>query len=97
MNSTITSVKQLKTFLHSKGIYPERLSKRNGVFTYKRSFFYTHGNSSSKIAAKLAEVLKEYSFELVDDYDDWKSWPKTSYFVVKFTLNNENQNNESTN
>ena len=57
---------------------------KDGSFTWKRSFFYTHGNSARKLAMRMKEALP---ITIVEAYDDWKEWPKTSYFVVRFRTN----------
>lgn len=62
--------------------------KRNGTIIAKRAYFYRHGNSPDKVAERLQSDLKKegIEIEIVETYDDWKAWPKTSYFVVVFKL-----------
>ena len=62
--------------------------KKGGTVVVKRSFFYTHGMSADKLAMDLQRVLASQGIpiEIVDAYDDWKPWPKTSNFVVEFRL-----------
>jgi len=77
--------KEMKTsdvenLLYENDVLFDKISKRHDVFTVKRSFFYTHGFSSEKLANKIQNL----GFRIVDHFDDWNSWPKTSYFVVKF-------------
>ncbi len=62
--------------------------KKGGTVVVKQSFFYTHGMSADKLAMDLQRVLASQGIpiEIVDTYDDWKPWPKTSNFVVEFRL-----------
>lgn len=71
--------------LYSAGIYEDNLRLRNGVFTFKRAYFYRHGNSAEKVAERLKKAIPD--IEIVETEDQWNSWPKTSYFVVRFKFN----------
>ena len=69
--------------LQEKGIYPNRLiAHKDGSFTVKKSYFYRFGQSPEKIADKIKKAIPWA--EIIDTEDEWRAWPKTSYFVVKF-------------
>ena len=69
--------------LQEKGIYPDRLiAHKDGSFTVKESYYYRHGQSPEKIADKIKKAIP--GVEIIDTEDEWRAWPKTSYFVVKF-------------
>ena len=71
--------------LQGKGIYPDRLiAHKDGSFTVKESYYYRHGQSPEKIADKIKKAI--HGIEIIDTEDEWRAWPKTSYFVVKFRI-----------
>ena len=71
--------------LQGKGIYPDRLiAHKDGSFTVKESYYYRHGQSPEKIADKIKKAIP--GIEIIDTEDEWRAWPKTSYFVVKFRI-----------
>ena len=74
---------EVRETLEKAGIHSDKFFQRKGIFTFKRGFFYTHGQSAYKIAEKIKQALNA---EVVEVLDDWQSWPKDSYFVVKFKL-----------
>jgi hypothetical protein len=75
---------QLLKKLQEEGIYPDRLVKHSDrTFTFKQSYFYQMGNSADKIAEKIKEALPA---EIIEAKDEWKPWPKTSYFTVIFKV-----------
>jgi hypothetical protein len=76
--------KEMGALLTTAGIFPDRFTVKDGVFTFKRAYFYRHGNSPEKIADRIKQAIPEV--QIVDTIDDWKAWPKTSYFVVKFRI-----------
>ena len=54
---------------------------RDGVITAKWGYFYRHGRTAEYYRDR---VVKELPVEIVEYRDDWKQWPKDSYFVVRF-------------
>ena len=44
--------------------------------------------SAEKLAKNLKVALEKQGIPIVivDSYDDWKPWPKTSNFIVEFRL-----------
>lgn len=53
---------------------------RDGTITAKRSYFYTHGRTADTWAAAVAAKLG--NVRIISTADEWRPWPKTSYFVV---------------
>ena len=55
--------------------------RASGVIELRRSFFYRHGNTPETLAAKYADYLPD-GWEAFDAKEEWREWPKTSYWVV---------------
>jgi hypothetical protein len=91
-NPSITST--IKDVLWKAGIYSAHLSKSGNIFTWKHSFFYTHGGSADKYSNQIRNALEKAGFRctIMETRNDWKNWPKTSYFVVKFEASPIGQN-----
>lgn len=55
-----------------------------GIFKFRRGFFYTHGYTSEKFAASIAEKLGKagFAFMVIEHHEHWASWPKDSYWEV---------------
>ncbi len=71
--------------LWDAGIYEDRfMAHKDGSFTYKRSFYYKHGNSSDNIAERITEAIP--GAVVLEARDNQRAWPNTSYFVVKFKV-----------
>jgi hypothetical protein len=84
MAKTMSS-RTVDELLASKGIYLDSVRKMaDGGFTGRKSFFYRQGNSAEKIAERIKAAIP--GVEILEAYDEWKAWPKTSYFVVRFQL-----------
>lgn len=68
----------------------DTVSKRGDTFTARRGFFYTHGNSSDKIAAAIQRLIP--GAVIVDHEEIWKSFRggaelrNSSHFCVKFRI-----------
>lgn len=62
--------------------------KKDGTIEGRRGYFYRHGQSPQGVANQLKTALSGEGIEItiVDAYDDFKSWPKDSNFVVVFKL-----------
>ena len=58
--------------------------KKNGDVEVKKGYFYCHGNTADKWAARVEADLKAAGVKFVNVYgrDDWAVWPKDSYFVA---------------
>ena len=68
-------------------------SKRSGVFTVRREFFYTHGKTAQDFADRVAAELQEagYKIDVVDKGEKWAAFrggastANSSHWWVKFT------------
>jgi len=60
--------------------------KKDGTVEIKSSYFYRHGNTSIKHGEAVTQQLQHEQaptgWKVVDTRDEWKSWPKTSYFIA---------------
>lgn len=58
--------------------------KKNGSIEFKQSFFFRNGGSADKLAERLTSALAAVGFKMkvVSAEEQWKAWPKTSYWVV---------------
>ena len=76
------SVKQ--ALANQTNIHPDTVvAHKNDTLSAKHSYFYTHGNTAEKWAAKVAAELAAAGINAhVYGRDDFASWPKTSYFVA---------------
>ena len=61
---------------------------KDGTFSLKRSFFYRHGMDTNKFYEIISKQLTELGVEFIveETFEDWKPWPKTSYFVVRISV-----------
>lgn len=71
----------------------DNVVKRGLTVEVKRAFFYRHGYSADKLAdavrAAMAQAFPSGGFK-VTAREDWRSWPKTSYFVAIVTFDHLN-------
>jgi len=71
-------------------MWADGCSKRNGVFTVRQGFFYTHGRTASDLADSIKDFIPEA--KIVDLGEVWKNFrggaplAKSSHFFVKFTI-----------
>ena len=57
--------------------------KVDGSIEVKRGYFYAHGYSAEKWAEKVKTELENAGLKVsVSNRDDWRTWPKDSYFVA---------------
>jgi len=84
--ASLTSV--IRDIIWDVGAIPDKFSQRGGVFTWKRAYFYRHGESAGKYAAEIVAGLAKSGIRstIVEAYDDYHNWPTTSYFVVRFKI-----------
>jgi len=74
-------------------IYPSTLSIRKGVVTFRKGFFYTHGNSAVKYAEAIKRVFPQAN--ILETQDIWTAFrggasvAKSSHFLVKFEIPKE--------
>jgi len=81
--------KKLKTAFENVVTGIDKLTfKKDGTIEGRRGYFYRHGQSPEGVANQLKAALSGQGIEItiVDSYDDFKSWPKDSNFVVVFKL-----------
>lgn len=72
----------------------DSLSHRDGVFTAREGFFYTHGKTSLDLVALVTQTLEEHGFSVeVDDSGEvWKDFRggapvgRSSHWFVKFKI-----------
>jgi hypothetical protein len=74
---------QLKSALWDAGCTSDHLirNSKDGTYKYMRSYYY-RSSDPDKLAAQIATIP---GVTIVESYDAWAEWPKTSYLVVRFT------------
>lgn len=82
--ATAMTSKKLRVALEEAGLSPDKIKKVGDKFEVMSGFFYRHGRSSEKWAKRVQEALKraKINVQVVDDREDWRSWPRDSYFVA---------------
>jgi hypothetical protein len=81
--------KKLKTAFENVVTGIDKLTfKRDGTIEGRRGYFYRHGTTPQGVADNLKSVLagQGIDIDIVDAYDDFKTWPKDSNFVVVFRI-----------
>jgi hypothetical protein len=78
--------KSLKSLIQENLKFDKVMFHKDGAVTVKRSYFYTHGYNCDKLAEKIKQLLPTLKIEIIEQDDQFKTWPKTSYFVVKFKV-----------
>ena len=82
MATTTTELKEL--------LGADVLSLRKGIYTYRKEFFYTHGQTAESHAQKIKALLPQA--QILDQEEIWKpfrggaSTAQSSHFKVTFTL-----------
>ena len=68
----------------------DTVSHKNGVFTVRREFFYTHGRTAASLAAAITKLIP--GAVITDSGEVWKpfrggaSTANSSHWYVKFTI-----------
>ena len=68
----------------------DAVSKRNGVFTVRRGFFYTNGKTAKNLEATVLRIFPDA--KVVDSGEHWAAFKggasvaKQSHWYVNFTL-----------
>lgn len=75
---------QITERLDEAGIYADQVYKRNGKFVVRFIFFYTHGRTANGYALEIQKAIPEA--QITDQGEYWNTWPKDSYFEVRFTI-----------
>ena len=71
----------------------DSLSIRKGIYTARKTFYYTHGKNSSDLADRIINELNNVT--IIDHGQQWtpfrggSSVAKSSHWWVKFTLSGE--------
>ena len=83
----LTSTK-ITELLNLGGVHPDSVHTSKGAFVAKRAYFYRHGMTPEKIAESIVKALNKSGLQvtILEANDEWRNWPKTSYFVVKFKV-----------
>ena len=65
-----------------------KVFKYKGIFVAQHNYFYTHGLTIEKFEDKIINILRSKNIEIkvVESGDNWNSWPKDSYFEVRFKI-----------
>lgn len=83
---TLTSKQKAIQFL--KLTYEKVTVKKTGIVEVRRSYFYSHGATQYTFAAAVQAKLEANGHKVRLDYslDEYRNWPKTSYFVAAFII-----------
>ena len=85
IKTTTLNGKTVALDLALKGVSSDKLTmSKDGVFTLRVGFFYTHGRTSEKLAAEIVAAVP--GTEVIEHHEAWNAWPKDSYWEVKFRL-----------
>ena len=88
MKSLKSSTKEIKNQL--TGV--DTVSKRNGIFTVRKEFYYRHGMNSETLIDKIKKVFPDVI--IIDSGEIWKpfrggaSVANSSHWFVKFSFPN---------
>lgn len=79
--------KEIKRFFEEEvsSCYPDRIiAKKDGTVAVRKTYFYRHGQTAQTWGQKVTVALGDKA-HLIEISDNWKDWPKLSYFeaVVK--------------
>ena len=69
---------------------------KSGNVEFRRSYFYRHGNDPAKYADSAVKKLAAAGIEgayIVNTADEWKEWPKDSYFMAEIAIPGVNMSN----
>jgi len=70
--------------LEKAGFYPDKISIKKDQVTVKKGYFYRFGETAEHIAEMVKKAIPEA--HILQAQDEWKVWPKNSYFIVKFLI-----------
>jgi hypothetical protein len=83
MSKHSTFQKAVKAAWGENAINYPVVCKRDGSVEIKSAYFYRHGQTSQKWAHEVEQRLDSADFFYISEHrDDWREWPKTSYFVA---------------
>ena len=84
------SIKDIENKLNSAGVYPDKISKKSGIFTVRKGFFYTHGYTAKKYRDAVKKALPDA--QIIDYSEVWKAFKggasieRQSHWFVKFKI-----------
>ena len=81
---TVQKVKTSKTQAIQEQICADKCSLRKGIYTAKWFYFYMHGKTTEKYVSKVHKVFP--NAKITESSYHWNTWPKDSWFEVRFTL-----------
>ena len=79
-----------KKYLEENFIGFDKVSKtKSGTFKIRRGYFYKHGMDEDTWGREVVAQLKKGGIEakIVKTQDEWRNWPKDSYFMVEIKIN----------
>ena len=80
---------EVRNALNDAGVYCDHLGRtRGGGFQAKDSYFYHHGRTPEILAKRITVAIP--TAKIVEAFDDYHTWPATSYLVVRFTVEGSN-------
>jgi hypothetical protein len=69
------------------GIFDRVSVKKDGTYNARRDYFYRHGSTAQGFGEAVMKVIP--GAVLIKAEDNWKAWPKQSFFHVTFRVNEE--------
>jgi len=72
--------------LFPEGLHCDRvICKKDGTFEMRSGYFYRHGRTAEKFRGKIVRVFTAAGWccTVVGYGDEWREWPKDSYFWVR--------------
>lgn len=89
----ITGTKKTTDWMQVCGAkYHDKFDPSKTTFFFGKGYFYRHGNTSDGWADTLTKKLTEAGFkgfQILGDYDWYRDWPSTSYFMVVVQFEDE--------
>jgi len=88
MNKGTKKKKITKKFLEENFFFDKVSRTRDGTFKIRKAFFYRGGMTASGWGRKVISQLREAGIDarLVRTEEEWKEWPKTSYFMAEVEI-----------
>lgn len=80
---------EMKRKMREAGFHADAfMAKKDGTFEVRAGYFYTHGRTAEKFAAQVMAAAEKAGLGCVilDAENRWRSWPKTSFFWVRFRI-----------
>lgn len=87
MGTKLTAAR-VKEMLAEKGVHPDTVSVKNGIYTIRFGYFFTSGRTSQHFADRVTQA----GFEVIEHDNHWTSFrggasvAQQSHFMVKFKV-----------